>query len=140
MRLGRGAGTRSTAPAFKTGQEAQLKLTDVALTRGRHGGLAMLSIRTDHRRTAIRSGEAEPAAPRAIGYQIIASLRYWLGVVPAAPAAHLTAGEKSSRFEMVTPPGWLATVDEWRRKPDCPSRAGAIRRLVQLALQVYGKR
>jgi hypothetical protein len=32
-------------------------------------------------------------------------------------------------------PEWLAIIDEWRRKqPDLPSRAEAIRRLVQRAL------
>jgi hypothetical protein len=45
------------------------------------------------------------------------------------------ASEKSGRFEMVTPPGWMAQIDEWRRKqPDLPPRAEAIRRLVAKGL------
>ncbi|SDD58639.1 hypothetical protein SAMN05444678_11688 [Sphingomonas sp. YR710] len=36
---------------------------------------------------------------------------------------------------MVTPPGWMETIDEWRRKqPDLPPRAEAIRRLVEKGL------
>jgi hypothetical protein len=42
---------------------------------------------------------------------------------------------KSSRFEMVIPPGWMEKIDEWRRKqPDLPPRAEAIRRLVEKGL------
>ncbi len=42
---------------------------------------------------------------------------------------------QSVRFEMRAGPGWLARVDEWRRsQPDLPSRAEAIRRLVEKAL------
>jgi hypothetical protein len=37
---------------------------------------------------------------------------------------------------MVTPPGWLATIDDWRRnQPDIPSRAEAVRRLVEKGLK-----
>jgi hypothetical protein len=33
-------------------------------------------------------------------------------------------------------PDWLSTIDEWRRQqPDLPSRAEAIRRLVDKALK-----
>jgi hypothetical protein len=43
---------------------------------------------------------------------------------------------KSGRFEMVTPPGWIEMIDDWRRKqPDLPSRAEAIRRLVDKGLK-----
>ena len=44
--------------------------------------------------------------------------------------------EKSGRFEMVTPPGWMERIDAWRAKqPGIPSRAEAIRRLVDKALE-----
>jgi hypothetical protein len=44
--------------------------------------------------------------------------------------------EKSGRFEMVTPPGWMEKIDEWRRQqPDLPPRAEAIRRLVDIGLK-----
>jgi len=44
--------------------------------------------------------------------------------------------EKSGRFEMVTPPGWMESIDEWRSKqPGIPSRAEAIRRLVEKGLK-----
>lgn len=37
---------------------------------------------------------------------------------------------------MVTPPGWIERIDEWRRKqPDIPPRAEAIRRLVEKGLR-----
>lgn len=43
--------------------------------------------------------------------------------------------EKPERFEMRVPAGWLGRIDEWRRaQPDLPSRAEAIRRLVEQAL------
>lgn len=36
---------------------------------------------------------------------------------------------------MVTPPGWMEKIDDWRRQqPDLPSRAEAIRRLVERGL------
>lgn len=42
---------------------------------------------------------------------------------------------KSGRFEMVTPPGWMERIDAWRRdQPDLPTRAEAIRRLVDKGL------
>lgn len=41
----------------------------------------------------------------------------------------------STRFEMRASPAWLTKLDDWRRKePDLPSRAEAIRRLVEKAL------
>jgi hypothetical protein len=41
----------------------------------------------------------------------------------------------STRFEMRVPKAWLSQVDEWRRlQADLPSRAEAIRRLVELGL------
>jgi metal-responsive CopG/Arc/MetJ family transcriptional regulator len=43
--------------------------------------------------------------------------------------------EKSSRFEMVIPAGWMDAIDSWRAKqPGIPSRAEAIRRLVDKGL------
>lgn len=37
---------------------------------------------------------------------------------------------------MVTPPGWMEKIDDWRRKQaDLPSRAEAIRRLVEKGLE-----
>jgi hypothetical protein len=40
--------------------------------------------------------------------------------------------EQSERFQMRVSPSFLRLIDEWRRKqPDLPSRAEAIRRLVQ---------
>lgn len=48
--------------------------------------------------------------------------------------------EKSGRFEMVTLPGWMERVDEWRRaQPDIPARAEAIRRLVEAGLSAAPK-
>jgi len=42
----------------------------------------------------------------------------------------------SERFEMRVPSAWLAKVDDWRRQQeDIPSRAEAIRRLVEKALE-----
>jgi len=44
--------------------------------------------------------------------------------------------EKTERFEMRVASAFLAAIDEWRRKqPDLPSRAEAIRRLVEQALK-----
>ena len=40
------------------------------------------------------------------------------------------------RFEMRAPSAWLQRIDDWRRQqPDIPSRAEAIRRLVDQALK-----
>jgi hypothetical protein len=45
------------------------------------------------------------------------------------------AGEKNHPFQMRVSADWLATIDDWRRKqPDIPSRAEAIRRLVEKGL------
>ena len=45
--------------------------------------------------------------------------------------------QKSGRFEMVTPSGWMDKIDDWRRnQPDIPPRAEAIRRLVDIGLSV----
>ena len=45
--------------------------------------------------------------------------------------------EKTERFEMRVPALFLKTIDDWRRKqPELPSRAEAIRRLVELGLKV----
>jgi hypothetical protein len=42
---------------------------------------------------------------------------------------------KSERFEMLVDPAFLQRLDNWRRKqPDLPSRAEAIRRLVEIGL------
>lgn len=47
---------------------------------------------------------------------------------------------KTKRFEMVAPPEWIALVDDWRRvQPELPSRAEAIRRLVEVALKARPK-
>ena len=44
--------------------------------------------------------------------------------------------EKTERFEMRIPASFLKTIDDWRRKQeDLPSRASAIRRLVELGLR-----
>jgi metal-responsive CopG/Arc/MetJ family transcriptional regulator len=44
--------------------------------------------------------------------------------------------DKTERFEMRVPASFLKMVDEWRRKqPELPSRAEAIRRLVELGLK-----
>jgi hypothetical protein len=44
--------------------------------------------------------------------------------------------EPMDRFEMKAPPTWFRSVDDWRRKQDdFPSRAEAIRRLVERALK-----
>jgi hypothetical protein len=44
--------------------------------------------------------------------------------------------EKTERFEMRVPASFLKVVDEWRRKqPELPSRAEAIRRLVEIGLK-----
>ncbi len=45
------------------------------------------------------------------------------------------ADEKTRPFQMRVSPDWLEMIDEWRRKQaDLPSRAEAIRRLVNIAL------
>lgn len=42
----------------------------------------------------------------------------------------------TDRFEMRAPSSWLKAVDDWRRtQPDIPSRAEAIRRLVDAQLK-----
>ncbi len=44
--------------------------------------------------------------------------------------------EKTQPFQMRASPEWLAMIDDWRRKqPDIPSRAEAIRRLVEKGLK-----
>lgn len=46
---------------------------------------------------------------------------------------------KTKRFEMVASERWVSAVDDWRRaQPDLPSRAEAIRRLVETGLQGGG--
>jgi len=48
----------------------------------------------------------------------------------------MTDEEQSERFQMRVSPSFLRTIDEWRRKqPDLPSRAEAIRRLVDQAVK-----
>jgi hypothetical protein len=45
--------------------------------------------------------------------------------------------EKTRPFQMRVSPEWLAILDDWRRKQsDLPSRAEAIRRLVERGLTV----
>jgi len=47
----------------------------------------------------------------------------------------------SNRIEVRTTDSWLHRVDEWRRKqPDLPRRAEAIRRMVELGLNVRGNK
>ncbi|WP_164549749.1 hypothetical protein [Altericroceibacterium xinjiangense] len=47
------------------------------------------------------------------------------------------ADQKSVAFQMRVSPEWLETIDDWRRKqPDIPSRAEAIRRLVEKGLSL----
>ena len=44
--------------------------------------------------------------------------------------------EKTERFEMRVLASFLKTVDDWRRKQDDrPSRAEAVRRLIELGLK-----
>jgi len=44
--------------------------------------------------------------------------------------------QKSERFELRVSEDFLRAIDDWRRKqPDLPSRAEAIRRLVDQALR-----
>jgi hypothetical protein len=51
-----------------------------------------------------------------------------------------TMDEKTERFEMRVPASFLKTIDDWRRKQaELPSRAEAIRRLVELGLEVKRK-
>ena len=39
------------------------------------------------------------------------------------------------RFELLAPPAWFEAIDQWRAKqPGIPSRAEAIRRLVEKGL------
>ena len=46
---------------------------------------------------------------------------------------------KSERFEMRLELEAVAAIDEWRRKqPDLPSRAEAVRRLIELGLKAKG--
>jgi hypothetical protein len=48
--------------------------------------------------------------------------------------------EKTERFEMRVPASFLEMIDDWRRiQPDLPSRAAAIRRLVELGLTLKTK-
>ena len=50
------------------------------------------------------------------------------------------ATEELERFEMLATPDWLQAVDHWRAKQeDIPSRAEAIRRLVEHSLQLATK-
>jgi hypothetical protein len=45
----------------------------------------------------------------------------------------------ADRFDMRVDPAWMKRIDDWRRKQDdLPSRAEAIRRLVDLGLKVKG--
>lgn len=49
------------------------------------------------------------------------------------------AHEKTQPFQMRAAPEWLDSIDNWRRhQPDLPSRAEAIRRLVEKGLLVDG--
>jgi hypothetical protein len=47
----------------------------------------------------------------------------------------MTEEEQTERFQMRVSPSFLKLIDDWRRKqPDLPSRAEAIRRLVEQAI------
>ncbi len=49
--------------------------------------------------------------------------------------------EKTQRFEMRIPPEFFKAIDDWRRRqPDIPSRAEAIRQLVEIGLKAKGNR
>lgn len=49
---------------------------------------------------------------------------------------HMTDAPKPQTFQMRVSDDWLAKIDEWRRQqPDLPSRAEAIRRLVDMGLK-----
>ena len=51
-----------------------------------------------------------------------------------------TDDPKDSTLQMRVSQSFLKSIDDWRRRqPDMPSRAEAIRRLVQLALKAKGK-
>ena len=51
-----------------------------------------------------------------------------------------TDDPKSNTLQMRVSDTFLETIDAWRRKqPDLPSRAAAIRRLVELGLKAKGK-
>ena len=48
----------------------------------------------------------------------------------------MTEEEQTERFQMRVSPSFLRLIDDWRRKqPDLPSRAEAIRRLVEQAVK-----
>ena len=48
--------------------------------------------------------------------------------------------EKTQRFELRIPSGFFKGIDDWRRKQeDLPSRAEAIRRLVEIGLKAKVK-
>jgi len=58
-------------------------------------------------------------------------------IVNGSYVSFMTEDLLSVRFEMRSTSGWIAAVDDWRRKqPEIPSRAEAIRRLVDLALKL----
>jgi hypothetical protein len=51
-----------------------------------------------------------------------------------------TDDPKNTTLQMRVSEAFLKTIDEWRRKqPDLPSRAAAIRRLVELGVKAKGK-
>ena len=51
-----------------------------------------------------------------------------------------TEDRKDTTLQMRVSDAFLKSIDDWRRKqPDLPSRAAAIRRLVELGLKAKGK-
>jgi hypothetical protein len=49
--------------------------------------------------------------------------------------------DKNARFELRVSEAFLRRVDEWRRRqPDLPSRASAVRQLVEMHLDHVGRR
>jgi hypothetical protein len=59
---------------------------------------------------------------------------------PAVPYIPAMA-DKNSRFELRTSTEFLQAIDDWRRQqPEIPSRADAIRRLVELGIEAEKSR
>jgi hypothetical protein len=69
-----------------------------------------------------------------IDFQILPPCHLIAGLMQLAM---MTAGLQDRPFQMRVSEGFLRTVDDWRRRQkDLPSRAEAIRRLVELAVRL----
>jgi hypothetical protein len=69
---------------------------------------------------------------RPLSLLLVSHVHTWL-------SSPMSEEEQSERFQMRVSPSFLKAIDEWRRKQsDIPSRAEAIRRLVELGL-LHGK-